>query len=425
MDKKYSALKLNIFDKFKCKGGTCVQTCCSGWRIDINLKEYEKIAERNRFGKSLDSFFTDFEIAGQKEKIIELNKDGSCPFLDDNKLCALQLKCGEEFLPKTCRNFPRITLMCGDVFEKTLSTGCEEVVRLLLDEKDGLALEEEKSISRGKVFKYIKGLVFNINENAIKDRPALSCWFDIQFLGLSILMDRSYTIEQRMLLLGMAMIHIDEFEKKGKTIEIPTFINAFLENVCGGKLKEQLSGFAKNEDLKVKMVISQAAILFYNGAREADIFDYIEKKLEIEKVSISNVNKGTGENEKVYCSFSINPEYNKKTYNKCEEFYKNFIRDKEYFIENFMVANYLFLYIPFKNRKLSIFDNYRMFVAIFTTFKFCIATYMDNTKTTDDLIYLTVAVSRTLVHNNRLTERANEILNAADVKTLAQLAILL
>lgn len=428
MDEKYSALKLKILDRFKCIGGDCVQSCCIDWKIDFSLKEYEKISERNRFGKRLDGFFKDFEANGVKKKRIALDKDGLCPFLDESRLCSLQLKCGEEFMSKTCRVFPRMTVKYGNVFERTLSTGCEEVVRMLLEEKDGLELDEEQNISREKELNYVNDTVINIGEKVIKERPVLSYWFDMKFLGLSILQDRSYTMEQRMLLLGIAMKHIDEFEKNDNIVEIHPYINAFVDNVSGGKLKKQLC-FAKNNDdvkeIKIKTIIYQTAILTYKEHQKSTIFDYIRKKLDIDEVSAIPLDNNEKDDSKKTYRFTVNTEYNKEVYSKCEEYYNRFIKDNEYFIENFMVANYLFLNVPFKDEKSTIFDNYKMFVALFTTFKFCIATYMDDTKTTDDLIYLTVAISRSLSHGSLFITNSNEILNSMNIETIAQLAVLL
>ena len=99
--------------------------------------------------------------------------------------------------------------------------------------------------------------------------------------------------------------------------------------------------------------------------------------------------------------------------------------DKEYFLENYMVANFLSGYIPFSDDGKSLLDSYKMFVSIFLVFKFCITVYMDENKTTEDLIYLSVDFSRNFVHSYHLIDRLNAIIKAANMETIAHMAIML
>ena len=50
-----------------------------------------------------------------------------CAMLNDHNLCDLYTALGEEALCEVCTEYPRFSLIYGDVEQKALSLSCEEV----------------------------------------------------------------------------------------------------------------------------------------------------------------------------------------------------------------------------------------------------------------------------------------------------------
>lgn len=90
----YKVLRPNYFEKFRCIGGDCEETCCAGWKIDIDRKTYktymkckdvkmrkilERNIKRNRKSKS-DHNYASFKLI-----------DGKCVFLNKENLCDIYI----------------------------------------------------------------------------------------------------------------------------------------------------------------------------------------------------------------------------------------------------------------------------------------------------------------------------------------------
>jgi lysine-N-methylase len=99
-------LQPEYFKQFVCIGSECEDTCCSGWSISIDRQtkaKYRKVPASTidlKAGMSGDSF---------------KQKQGNCHFLNEDKLCRIQLALGESYLSETCATYPREHKRVGDV----------------------------------------------------------------------------------------------------------------------------------------------------------------------------------------------------------------------------------------------------------------------------------------------------------------------
>lgn len=118
----------DYYNEFYCIADKCEDTCCAGWKIVIDkdaLKKYKKI--RGKLGWRM------LRNVNWLEKTFRQDKEKRCAFLNDDNLCDLLLKEGEESLCKTCRQYPRHTEEFEGVREITLSVSCPEVARILIE----------------------------------------------------------------------------------------------------------------------------------------------------------------------------------------------------------------------------------------------------------------------------------------------------
>lgn len=118
---------ISWFDEFECLGGKCEETCCRGWVIPLDENDCTRLKkEGGRLGFSLF-----LATAGWTRT--KFNKgSGKCPFWGDDGLCRLQKAKGHDFIPWTCRSFPRFYRNYGSFEESCLDLSCIGAARLFM-----------------------------------------------------------------------------------------------------------------------------------------------------------------------------------------------------------------------------------------------------------------------------------------------------
>ena len=99
----------DYYSKFTCIADRCPITCCQEWKIGVD-------ADTNRKWKKLQAPETVPEqkknlsactIKKDGQRVIGLDSDHRCPFLNSEKLCRLVVTYGDKVLSETCTTFPR------------------------------------------------------------------------------------------------------------------------------------------------------------------------------------------------------------------------------------------------------------------------------------------------------------------------------
>lgn len=127
--------EISLWSKFKCQGSKCPDTCCRGWIIPLTTED------RIRFLKApgLLKFQLGFAMLGSR--LGDFNSScKDCPFMNKYRLCKLQLKHGHEFIPETCRSYPRAYRNYGAFEERYVDLSCIEVARLFMENYEDLHL---------------------------------------------------------------------------------------------------------------------------------------------------------------------------------------------------------------------------------------------------------------------------------------------
>ena len=122
--------ELPCFRGFRCLAGTCPDTCCAGWAIDLDP---ETLARYAALPGTLGAEIREAICREDGYTFFGL-RQGRCPFLNGDNLCRLILEQGEEMLSVTCREHPRFWADFGDLREVSLAISCPEAARLLLGE---------------------------------------------------------------------------------------------------------------------------------------------------------------------------------------------------------------------------------------------------------------------------------------------------
>ncbi len=155
------------YDKFKCIGSECPETCCQGWTISIDKETFNKYQELDNFKlkKKANKFVKKLpqEIKGFFAQI--KMQEGTCPFLGSDKLCSVQKEYGSSHLSTACSQYPRKLSVYQEKKIKTLGLGCPESTRLILFSEDSMNVMEDKLYHAKKFIKLYDNR--NIDETKI------------------------------------------------------------------------------------------------------------------------------------------------------------------------------------------------------------------------------------------------------------------
>lgn len=120
--------KPDYYDRFRCAGGSCPDSCCQSWEVDVD--EASAARYRSLPGPLGDRLRNALE-EGEDGTFIAM-KNGRCPLWEDDGLCGLQKALGEAELCQVCRTFPRLQHDYGDFMELGLELSCPEAARYIL-----------------------------------------------------------------------------------------------------------------------------------------------------------------------------------------------------------------------------------------------------------------------------------------------------
>lgn len=201
---KKKVIKPNFYDKFQCIADRCDFTCCQEWAIAVDDEtnhtwEVTNAPETVKPQKENLSCYTKKEEGG---RVIQLEDDARCPFLDEKGLCKLVLAYGEQVLSETCHTFPREVHYFGTHLEYTLMTCCPAVVDLL-DQQDSFQVAWEENEEQQNCF----GGAQEENENqqeAKDDKFAASGVnkiYEIRRFFMELVQDERYTLEEALLMI--------------------------------------------------------------------------------------------------------------------------------------------------------------------------------------------------------------------------------
>jgi len=134
-------IKPSYFDTFRCIAERCPDSCCREW--DVLVDDDKAAIYRTLPG-----------VLGDRLRQVLKEEDGAvymtienrrCPMWREDGLCRIQAELGEEFLCKTCREFPRLTHDYGNFIEYGLELSCPEAARIILETPSPVFVVEEKA----------------------------------------------------------------------------------------------------------------------------------------------------------------------------------------------------------------------------------------------------------------------------------------
>ncbi|EOU2034024.1 lysine-N-methylase [Clostridium perfringens] len=214
---------------FKCIGPNCTDTCCAGWDINIDENTFKKY-ENNKGnlkelinGKYIKNSESDDSFNYGFMKITEDNK---CPFLNENLLCEIHGKCGEENLSITCRRYPRVFNIIDHIYEKSGLPSCEEICSkafLNKEKMEFIEIEEDLPEDFLEIRRVIDTEAFIGSDNLIQ------YFWDIRIISINIMQNRNFSIEKRLSLLRAFYKSLEDLKTEENFYEIEDLLEKITE----------------------------------------------------------------------------------------------------------------------------------------------------------------------------------------------------
>lgn len=404
-------LQPQYLSNFQCIGSECEDSCCIGWRVQIDKETYKRYNEcrdeelRNRLTTNITRNRRNSTDANYAK--IKMDNDGRCPFLDEDKFCAIQRKFGEEYLSITCTTYPRITNIVNGVVEKSLTMSCPEGARLALLNKDLMSFDdtlEDSSIRNSQ------GRTIDTEHYKTIYQPERYFW-ELRIFIITLLQKRTYPLWQRLIILGLFIRQLDQLISEGKLKEIELYIGRYLNYIENGDFMEELDSIPNELTIQMELMKEIADERIFTGVNSKRFMECFAEFLHGIEYTAGSKKEKIGE----------------RYSNANTQYYKPFISQHEYIMENYLV-NYVFKNLfPFSGEK-SVYDNYVMMIIHYAMIKMILigmAAYHKENLTLDHVIKLIQSFSRTVEHNTAYLKKIIKLLRDNKFNTMPYMAILI
>ncbi|MCT4508867.1 MAG: flagellin lysine-N-methylase [Tepidibacter sp.] len=273
-DKKQRKVLIpQYMNQFRCIGSECEDTCCVGWNIEIDKNTYKKY--RNCNNKNLKAKLKDKVKRNRSNTSefdyakIKLNEHGSCPFLDDNKLCSIQSSLGEEYLSLACTIYPRNPNKLNNSFEKSGSISCPEVARL--------ALLNPKKMEFDEIYEDIKPR--HITKRSLHNNKFTEHFWKFRIFTISLLQNRNFKLWERLIILGLFYEKVEEYIKENKSNDIPNLIAKYTSMIDNGVFDGMLDNIPTQTTLQMKILKELIDEAIYKGVRSKRYIECLKECL--------------------------------------------------------------------------------------------------------------------------------------------------
>lgn len=407
-------LQPTFYDKFSCLGSDCKNNCCTDWTIYFTKDEFRNI-KRKMHSEEFKNIFQDaFEFKkGENDRCtIKFDENKKCKFLDENRLCKIYQEVGPENMSWVCQIYPRIGMHYLDNYEIFLSVSCEEVINLLLEEKDGIMLEiKERELSPAEK----KGCAI-IRASGVMGNPIFHFWNDSKILLLSVLQNRDYAFGERMVLLGFAVQKIQEMVDNKKYSDVPDYIQTFARELEQHKeiYKQFFDNIEKDEKRKALQTI-----VYYLPNCGKNIQEKVEERIDLKKKARVVISDENAEQKKL----TMDIEYNTQKYLDAIAEFDEFLKGKEYWLENVILEGFLATKGLYRISG-RFWHNYAGMIMIYSAYLFMLTCCLHKDSTKEEFVYYASEIGRVMFHNDTTLKSLEEHLKETESDTLAHLAVL-
>lgn len=396
-------------NKFSCIGSECEDSCCIGWKVEIDqdtYKKYQKVQDKE-LKPLLEKNVKKNRSNPTKESYakIKMGDKGRCSYLSEANLCQIQLKLGTDYLSNTCAIYPRILNKVNGIVEKSLTMSCPEAARLALLNPNGIEFDqiEEPADSAGFIINQI-----DTQDEKFTNKAQRYFW-EFRIFTIQVLQNRSYSLSERLIILGLFFKNAQEIIEEGEIHNILDLIIKYSNHMENGGLKSIIENIPTQLSIQLKLCKELIDVRYGQGISNQRYLECISEMLK----GINYDNDSTVE--------EITERY-KLAY---EEYYLPYMEKHEYILENYLV-NHVFKNL-FPLKKQSLFDDYVMLVIYYSMIKLHLIGMAGFHKgiTSDMVLKLIQSFSKTVDHNDSFLRNIFKLLKNNGLNSMAYMAILI
>ena len=245
---------------FQCNGKFCDCRCCRDWKIVVDDDAYQKFFELDEISRA--EIFNCIDVSksddGTEVHTFKLLDDGKCSCLDDDGLCRIQKKHGENFLAAICRSFPRVTYQLSDeLFQRAMTLTCPIAANLILLSMDAIEFYEVDYQPEKTTIPFERKILSDV-ENFLAEQQR----------AMKILQDTNFTINQRLKNLYAffgGVIDETEFNPEEHATKIIDVFSKIYQRELNKKRKNELHKIIINQRAQVlKSVRNRFALVLEN-----------------------------------------------------------------------------------------------------------------------------------------------------------------
>ncbi|MDR3774721.1 MAG: flagellin lysine-N-methylase [Terracidiphilus sp.] len=235
---------------FRCIGPACEDTCCAGWRVDLDRASFERLHTIPE--GPLKTLVEASVVRGSTPNAplspsafaqIRMTASGRCPIQSEDGLCRIHAEHGAGYLPELCATYPRIPHSVEHRIERALSLACPEAARLVLLNPDLMA-------------EPIRGAqVHSWDEKAPCTTPVRTWFWPVREFAIDLIRNRAYPLWQRMFLLGTFSRRMDAIIQGTLDRSMAALLADFSAAVGKGSLRAQMETIPSDLALQLEMVM--------------------------------------------------------------------------------------------------------------------------------------------------------------------------
>lgn len=253
-------IQADYIKNFHCDGKICGSRCCRDWKIFVDNETYQKFLQADDSEEILKNIEQE-----NNSFVLKMTERGFCKFLDENFLCRLQKKHGENFLTAVCQSFPRITYkLSKDIFQQSMTLTCPVAAEKILLSEEKINFVEVQKINFSSVQKLNARMVIDFTKKL--SYPAEK-FLQIQTRAIKILQDRNFSINERLKNL-CELFHEKIFSKfnieKNSAELVEIFDEMYNANLTGEKKKILSADYIRNREKILSQVYENFSHVFEN-----------------------------------------------------------------------------------------------------------------------------------------------------------------
>ena len=396
--------------QFKCIGSHCEDTCCIGWEVYIDhdtYRKYRRITDPE-LRQELDSCIkrNRSQAGEQNYALIKMDPGKACPLMNEESLCRIQLRLGEEFLSDICATYPRIVNLVNNVLERSATMSCPEAARLALLNPEEMEFDElaESVETRNIISRQI-----DTHGLAVAKKAERYFW-ELRIFTIQVLQNRNYSLAERLIILGMFYHRVQNQIDAGQVEDIPRIIALYTNLLAGNELRAELASIPTQVTIQLELMKELTDERVVKGVSSRTYLECYTQFLH----GVQYIREATVE--------EIAARYQEAE----ETYYRPFMERHEYILENYLV-NYVFKNLfPFSGEK-NLFDNYVMMVFHYALIKMHLIgmAAFHRGLTEEVVIKLIYSFARVVEHSPQYLQHVLRLLKDNGYDTMAYMAILI